>query len=77
MSALPPISNTFIFMKSRWEMNFCLLLVKFLFTMDHHMLELGSVHKVCRREGTEGFINFSKNKICSPGDYRPKYFMAQ
>ena len=27
-------------------------------------------------EGPKSFTNFSK-KICSPGDHRPKYFMAQ
>ena len=26
--------------------------------------------------GPEGFTNFSK-KNCSPGDHRPKFFMAQ
>ena len=38
---------------------------------------LGSVRKVCRKEGGRRILQTFPKKFRTPGDDRPKYFMVQ
>ena len=53
-----------------------MLIKSFIPLKEKHYVNKGAYIKYAGEGGAEGFTNLKKKKIQSPGDQRPKYFMA-